>query len=141
MSNLILLRGNFLAPKGAIATAVVQSLPGVFEYEGQVVIAVTDNAFWMVAPNEEHLMIPYRNIRSVRPDQFPGIVYREYVDGVETLVAPNDTAGVTVEFKEYAEFYRRLSFLTFYPNKAHEWARTIENAVSNFNRRKFEEKG
>ncbi len=137
MSELVPLSGHYLVPAQAIESTIVRALPGHLNYEGQVVVALTSNAFWMVAPDREHVMIPFLNLRSARPDHFPGIVYEEYVDGVLTLVAPNDTAGVTVEYQGVGNFIYRLSFLTFYPNKALEWARKIEATVQAFSLRRY----
>jgi hypothetical protein len=138
MTNLIPYKGNLYQPQDAIEVTQAIAIPGSFErYSGHIAVAITTNALWLVAPSREEIMVPFPNIRRVRAQNFPGIAYHDYVDGVETLVAPNDTAGVTVEFQTVGNFIHEVSFLTHFSNKAHEWARKIQQAVDGYNRRLY----
>ncbi len=137
MSQLIPFIGSLLMPSDAHDVTRAVAVPGVFQHSGSIAVALTENAVHLVAPTREHILIPFGNVRRVRPENFPGIAYFDYVDGVQTVVAPNDTAGVTIEYQTVGNFIHQVSFLLHFPNKAHEWARKIQQAVDQFNRKLF----
>lgn len=132
---------SYLAPKNATHVRIHPVIPTSMGYQGKVAVAITQEAFYIVTPHGNVEQVPFVSIKDVKTENFPGFVYPDDVDGIPTLVAPNDTTGVTIEYHPSGggNLTHRISFLTGLPNIAHQWVRLITQAINEYNLRRREE--
>jgi len=115
-----------LAPADATYKEIYVIVPNGVPFEGHITIALTKDAVWVVSPKGQYEEIPLKHIEDVKLNQFQGFTYKHPQTG--DVIAPNDTAGVTIEYRTFGTTKSRVSILTRFPNAAHQLIRLITEA-------------